>query len=254
MFLLYSSVAIFIFMVCVFVIALLKRDNSIVDIAWGIGFILVATLTFFLSPGFTWRHVLVTCAVCLWGVRLSFYIYTRNKGRGEDFRYARWRKQWGKSFLWRSFFQVFMLQGMLLVIISYPVMLLNNSEAKGFSFWDAAGVSIWLFGFLFEAIGDYQLSAFKKDPMNKGKIMTGGLWRFTRHPNYFGEATLWWGIFLIALPLERGWTAAIGPLLITFLLLRVSGVTMLEKKYAGNPEFMEYARKTSPFFPWLPKK
>jgi steroid 5-alpha reductase family enzyme len=254
MFILYSSIAVFIYMTCVFGIALLRKDNSIVDVAWGFGFILVAMLTFFLSPGFTWRHILMTGLVCIWGMRLALYIYARNKGKGEDFRYARWRKEWGKMFVLRSFLQIFVLQGILLLIISYPVMLVNHSETKGFSFWDVMGVGIWLVGFFFEAVGDFQLSRFKKTPQNKGKIMNKGLWRYTRHPNYFGEATLWWGIFLIALPLKDGWTAAIGPILITFLLLRVSGVTMLEKKYAGNQDFLEYARRTSPFFPWIPKK
>ncbi len=251
---LYSSILVFIYMTCVFGIALLRKDNSIVDVAWGIGFILVAMLTFFLALGITWRHILVTGLVCIWGMRLALYIYTRNKGRGEDFRYARWREKWGKMFVLRSFLQVYVLQGVLLLIISYPVMLVNQSAAKDFSVWDAVGTGLWLIGFLFEAIGDCQLSRFKKKPQNKGKIMTRGLWSLSRHPNYFGEATLWWGIFLITLPVENGLTAIISPAMITFLLLRVSGVSMLEKKYAGNREYREYARRTNAFFPWIPKK
>lgn len=254
LFILSTAAAVFVYMTCVFVLALLKKDNSIVDVAWGIGFILVALLTFFLEPGFTWRHILVTGLVCIWGIRLALYIYFRNKGRGEDFRYARWRKEWGKFFVLRSYLQVFMLQGILLLIVSYPVLLVNRSEIDRFTFWDAVGIGVWSIGFFFEAAGDYQLSQFKKNPGNKGKIMTRGLWSFTRHPNYFGEATLWWGIFLIALPVRNGWTAVVGPALITFLLLRVSGVTMLEKKYAKNQEFLDYARRTSPFIPWFPKK
>jgi steroid 5-alpha reductase family enzyme len=254
MFIHYASLAIFFYMNCVFGIALLKKDNSIVDVAWGIGFILVSLLTFFLTPGFAWRHILVTGLVCIWGVRLALYVYVRNRGKGEDFRYAKWRRDWGKNFVWRCYLQIYMLQGLLLLGISYPIILVNSSETTGFSLWDAAGAGIWLIGFLFETIGDYQLAQYKKNPQNKGKIMTGGLWRFTRHPNYFGEVTLWWGIFLIALPLENGWTAVISPLIITFLLLRVSGVTMLEKKYVGNPEFAAYAQRTSAFFPWFPNK
>jgi len=226
LFILSTANAVFVFMTCIFVMALLKKDNSIVDVAWGIGFILVALLTFFLKSGFTWRHILVTGLVCIWGIRLVLYIYFRNKGRGEDFRYVQWRKEWGKLFVLRSYLQVFMLQGILLLIISYPVMLVNQSETEAFSIWDALGVWIWLIGFSFEAIGDFQLMQFKKDPQNKGKIMTRGLWHLTRHPNYFGEATLWWGIFLIALSIKNGWTAVIGPVLITFLLLRVSGPYM----------------------------
>lgn len=253
-FILSTAIVVFVYMTCVFLMALLRKDNSVVDVAWGIGFILVALLTFFLKPGLRWRHILVTGLVCVWGIRLALYIYFRNKGRGEDFRYAKWRKEWGSMFVVRSYFQIFMLQGLLLLIISYPVMLVNQSETGGFSVWDVAGIGVWLVGFFFEAVGDFQLSVFKRNPGNKGKIMTTGLWRLTRHPNYFGEATLWWGIFLIALSVKNGWTAIIGPFLITFLLLRVSGVAMLEKKYANNQEFLDYARKTSPFIPWFPKK
>jgi len=253
-FVLYSGIAVFVYMSCVFVIATLRKDNSVVDIAWGIGFILVAVMTFFLEAGFSWRQILVTGLVCIWGIRLAAHISVRNRGKGEDFRYARWRREWGKMFVLRSYFQVFLLQGVLLLIISYPVILVNKTGTEGMSAWDVAGVAVWSLGFFFETVGDYQLSQFKKDPRNTGKIMTAGLWSLTRHPNYFGEAALWWGIFLIALSSRNGWTAVISPVLITFLLLRVSGVTMLEKKYEGNQAFLEYARKTSPFFPWIPKK
>lgn len=253
-FILPTAVAVFSYMTVIFALALLKKDNSIVDVAWGIGFILVALLTFFLEPGFTWRHILVTGLVCVWGIRLALHIYFRNKGRGEDFRYAKWRKEWGKLFVLRSYLQVYLLQGILLLIVSYPVMLVNRSKADRLTFWDVVGVGIWSIGFFFEAAGDYQLSEFKKNPSNKGKIMRKGLWSLSRHPNYFGEATLWWGVFLIALAVRNGWTAIVSPILITFLLLKVSGVTMLEKKYAGNQEFLDYARRTSPFIPWFPKK
>ena len=134
------------------------------------------------------------------------------------------------------------------------MILINHSEKTGFEFLGILGLIIWLKGFIFEAMGDYQLSKFKRTAGNKGKIMTRGLWRFTRHPNYFGEAVIWLGIFLIALPVKSGWTAIVSPLMLTFLLLRVSGITMLEKKYVGNKEFEEYSEKTNAFFPWYPKK
>lgn len=253
-YILYSAAAVFVYMTVIFVIALFKKDNSIVDIAWGLGFVLIALLTFFLEKGFTFRHNLVTTLLFIWGMRLAVHIFIRNRGRGEDFRYAQWRKEWGKWFFLRSFFQIFMLQGLLLLIIVYSVMLVNSSKETGTSILDLFGLILWLVGFFFEAVGDYQLSRFKKDPGNKGKIMSSGLWKYTRHPNYFGEAAMWWGVFLIALSVRAGWTAVISPLLITFLLLRVSGVTMLEKKYAGNKEFQEYAKRTNAFFPWFPKK
>ncbi len=253
-FILYSAICVFLYMSFIFMLAWIKKDNSIVDIAWGIGFILVAILTFILQTVFVTRHVLITALILIWGTRLAAHIAIRNRGRGEDFRYAQWRKDWEKWFLIRSFFQVYMLQGFLLLIIAYPVMLINHSKEAGIVFLDILGLIIWLVGFFFEAIGDYQLLTFKRKAENKGKIMTQDLWRYTRHPNYFGETAMWWGIFLIALSVKNGWTTIISPLLITFLLLKVSGVTMLEKKYVGNKEFEEYAKRTSTFFPWFPKR
>jgi steroid 5-alpha reductase family enzyme len=250
----YSAICVFLYMSLIFILALIKKDNSIVDIAWGIGFIVVAILTFFLEIEFVTRQVLVTLLIFIWGVRLATHIALRNKGKGEDFRYAQWRKDWGKWFFIRSFFQIYMLQGFLLLIIAYPVILINHSKETGIVFLDFLGLIIWLEGFFFEAVGDYQLSKFKRKAENKGKIMTQGLWRYTRHPNYFGETAMWWGIFLIALSVKSGWTAIVSPLLITFLLLRVSGIPMLEKKYVGNKEFEEYVKRTSAFFPWFPKK
>jgi steroid 5-alpha reductase family enzyme len=237
----------------IFMLAWIKKDNSIVDIAWGIGFIFVAILTFFLVTEFAVRHILVTALIFLWGSRLATHIAIRNKGKGEDFRYAKWRKDWGKWFFIRSFFQIYMLQGLLLLIIAYPVMLINHSEDPGITFFDILGLIIWLTGFFFEAVGDYQLLKFKRKAENKGKIIAQGLWRYTRHPNYFGETAMWWGIFLMALSLKNGWTAIVSPLTITFLLLKVSGISMLEKKYVGNKQFEEYAKRTSAFFPWFPK-
>lgn len=253
-YILYSGLAVFIYMTLLFLISMAKKDNSIADIGWGVGFILVAFLTFFLEPGFVVRHVLVTGLVFIWGIRLAVHILMRNKGKGEDFRYAKWRKEWGKYFVIRSFLQVFMLQGLMMLVISYQVILVNSSEKPGLNLLDILGLIVWLFGFLFETVGDFQLLTFKSKKENKEKIMKSGLWRYTRHPNYFGEATMWWGIFLIALSVRLGWTAVVSPAVITFMLLRVSGVTMLEKKYKGNKEYEDYAKRTSAFIPWFPKK
>jgi steroid 5-alpha reductase family enzyme len=253
-FLVAAAGAVFVYMTVVFLIAILAKDNSIVDVGWGPGFILVAVVTFFLRPGFEARHVLITVLVLIWGLRLATHIFLRNWGRGEDFRYAKWRKDWGRWFIPRSFFQVFMLQGVFMLLISSPIILVNRSRESGLTMLDALGGLVWLTGFLFEAVGDYQLKRFKQKPESRGKIMTAGLWKYTRHPNYFGEAVLWWGIWLVALSVDSGWAAIISPLTISFLLLKVSGVAMLEKKYAGNEEFAAYARRTSPFFPWFPKK
>jgi steroid 5-alpha reductase family enzyme len=250
----YAAIGVFFYMSAVFVAAFIKKDNSIVDIAWGPGFILVSLLTFFLNKDFETRSVLATGLVIIWGARLAVHIYLRNRGRGEDFRYAKWRKDWGRWFVLRSFFQVFMLQGIFLFLISSSVVLVNASTAGGLGALDFGGAALWLVGFFFEAVGDKELQKFKQNPENKGKIMTSGLWRYTRHPNYFGEAAMWWGIWLIALSVPHGWAAVASPLAITVLLRWVSGVPMLEKKYAGNREFAEYARRTNAFFPWFPKK
>lgn len=249
-----AASAVFVYMTAVFLVAILAKDNSIVDIAWGPGFILVAIVTFFLRPGFEARNVLISGLVIVWGLRLATHITLRNRGRGEDFRYAKWRKDWGRWFIPRSFLQIFMLQAIFMLIVSSPVIIANRSAASGWTVLDALGCLLWLVGFLFEAVGDYQLTRFKQKPESKGKIMMTGLWKYTRHPNYFGEAALWWGVFLIALSVPGGWLSIISPLTIGFLLLKVSGIPMLEKKYAGNEEFADYARRTSPFFPWFPKK
>jgi len=252
-YLIFSGAVVFLYMNSVFVAALVRKDNSIVDVAWGVGFILIALSTFFLDKGRNPRQILVTALVILWGSRLALHILRRNKGKGEDYRYAKWRKDWGKWFIPRSYFQIYILQGLFMLAISYPVVLINYRGGPEAHFFDAVGLLLWCTGFGFEVVGDYQLRKFKKNPENRGKIMKSGLWRYTRHPNYFGEAVIWWGIFSFALSVEHGLTAVFSPLLITFLLLRVSGVPMLEKKYAGNEEFAEYARRTSVFIPWFPK-
>lgn len=260
-------------MTFLFICALIKKRNDIVDIAWGLGFVFVAWFNFYMfgfreiffghiEGGIRWQALLVVCAVTVWGLRLSTHIFLRNKDKDEDFRYKKWREEWGKWFTIRSFFQIFVLQGFLMLLISVPVIAATIFGAHTISWITLMGLLIWLTAFLFESIGDYQLSKFIKNPLNKGKIMTAGLWKYTRHPNYFGEVTGWWGIYLMVLPatkfvLVSTWpvwvVSLIGPLTITFLILKVSGIPMLEKKYEGNVEFEEYKKKTNAFFPWFSK-
>lgn len=249
-----TALAVVLYMTLLFLLALRMKDNSIVDIGWGPGFVLVAALTFFWEPGFEARHALVSALTLVWGARLGVHIWLRKRGKPEDFRYAAWRKSWGRSFVLRSFFQIFMLQAVLLLLVSWPVWWVNLSRGRGLTWLDAAGAAVWLVGFFFEAAGDAQMERFKRDPANRGRIVASGLWRLSRHPNYFGEVTMWWGLFLVALGAPLGFTAVVSPALITFLLLRVSGIPMLERKYAGRPDWEDYARRTSAFFPWLPKK
>ncbi len=245
---------VWIFMSLVFILAMVLKDNSIVDIAWGLGFVLLALISFFRPSGFSGREILATCLILAWGLRLAGHVFLRNRNRKEDFRYASWRKQWGKWFFIRSYLQVFMLQGFFMLCVAYPVILINHSRNSGLKVLDGLGICVWLVGFFFEAVGDYQLVMFKRRPENRGRIMTSGLWSLTRHPNYFGEVTMWWGVFLLALSVPRGWTALISPVVITFLLLKVSGIPMLEKKYAGNADFAAYAARTRAFFPWFPRR
>jgi steroid 5-alpha reductase family enzyme len=250
----WSALAVFVYMTGLFAVALARKDNSFADVGWGLGFVIVALLTLILEPGATPRSVLVTGLVTVWGARLALHIFIRNRGRGEDFRYAKWRRDWGRGFIVRSYLQVFLLQGVFMVLIAFPVVLVNRSAGSSLTVWDGLGLAVWAVGFYFEAVADAQLLRFKRDPLNKGKIMTSGLWSLSRHPNYFGEATQWWGLFIIVLAVPRGWTAVVSPITITFLLLRVSGVTLLEKKYEKNPKFAAYARRTSAFLPRKPRK
>jgi len=270
-----AAASVLIYMTILFLIALAKKDNSIADIAWGPGFILLAVLGLVLRPSWTGRRLLVSALVFIWGLRLALHIFRRNRTRGEDFRYAAWRSRWGRRFVLRSYLQIFLLQGLFLLLIAAPLILLGRSpstaagapglargstsaaKARPLTPWsalDGAGLCVWIVGFLFEAVGDAQLIRFKRRPENRGRIMTGGLWTYTRHPNYFGEALMWWGIFLVSLSVPGGWPGLIGPLTITLLLRFVSGVPLLEKKYAGRPDFSAYARATNAFFPWFPKR
>lgn len=244
-----SFITLFIF-ILVFFFAVIIRNNGLIDSLWGLGFIVVAFLSYFLSPWSTGGFV-VLVLVTLWGLRLFLHITLRNWGRGEDYRYAKWRADWGNSWVIRTFFQIFLLQWFLLQLVSLPIVLAMTAPAPIWAI--ILGTSIWLLGFIFEAVGDYQLTVFKKNPANKGKLMTTGLWSLTRHPNYFGEATLWWGIALIAYASTHNPLAFAGPLVIDFLLLYVSGIPLLEAKYKGRADWEKYAKKTPAFFPRLPR-
>ncbi len=246
------TLLLFAYMSLWFVVSLLKKRNDVADVAWGLGFVLMAWVSYFISDDSGVRGLLVGTLVSIWGLRLAWHIHGRNKGRAEDYRYLAWRKEWGKWFYIRSYFQVYLLQGLFLFLIVTPVLLVNKSAGAEFGILDAIGVAVWLVGFYFEAVGDAQLARFIRNPYNKGKVMQSGLWAYTRHPNYFGEVTQWWGLWLVALSVPNGWLGIIGPITITFLILKVSGIPMLEKEMEENPEFAEYKKKTSVFIP-LPR-
>lgn len=252
----YLSILILIYMSFWYVVSIIRKRNDVADIAWGFGFLLVAVYVFFVSfegyfPG---RSILVTTLVMFWAMRLSLHIYFRNKGKPEDYRYQKWREEWGKWFYLRTFFQVFLLQGVLLLCVVLPVVVINLFKGGPLGWLDLVGVLVWVLGFVFETVGDYQLSRFMNDPNSKGKLMTTGLWKYTRHPNYFGEVTQWWGIYIIALSVPYyGLFSILGPAVITFLILKVSGVPLLESKMQSHPDFPRYKASTSVFFP-LPQR
>lgn len=252
--LLKASAVIFCYMTLLFIIAQILKDNSIADIAWGFGFILAAAAVLIAQGDFATRQLLVTALVAVWGVRLSVRIFLRNRGRGEDWRYKNWRREWGRWFVVRSYLQVFILQGVILIVNVSPVLIINTTGNTRLTILDAMGILVWLLGFFFEAVGDRQLDRFIKNPDSRGKILDTGLWRYSRHPNYFGEITMWWGIYLIALSAPWGWVGFVGPLLITLMIVFVSGVPMTEREMEKNPLFAPYRERTSVLIPWLPKK
>ncbi len=247
------AIVLFVYMTLWFVVSLIKKRNDVADIGWGLGFILLAWVSYYISPEPGLRGLIVSILISIWGLRLASHIYLRNKGKTEDYRYKAWREEWGKYFFIRSYLQVYLLQGFLLFLIVMPALLINNKPNEALDIYFYVGAIIWAIGFFFEAVGDMQLAKFLKDANNKGKLMQGGLWAYTRHPNYFGEVLGWWGIWIISIGASGAIVGLIGPLTITLLILKVSGIPMLERKMKEHPDFAEYSRKTSMFIP-LPRK
>jgi steroid 5-alpha reductase family enzyme len=243
-------------MILVWVGSLVTRDASIVDRVWGLGFVLVAWLAFVLTDAETVRKMVVVALVTLWGVRLSVYITWRNWGKGEDYRYREMRRKRGAQFPFISLFSVFLLQAVILWAVAAPLLQAQRAQGPdGMTWLDLAGITVFAIGFFFEVVGDSQLARFKADPGNRGKVLNTGLWRYTRHPNYFGDAMVWWGFFLLAVATPGGWWTFYSPVLMTFLLMKVSGVALLEQSLRETkPQYRDYVERTSAFFPWPPKK
>lgn len=248
------ALILFLYMSLWFVVSLVRKRNDVADVAWGLGFVLMAWTAFLISDDLSMRALVVDVLVSIWGLRLAWHIHARNRGKGEDYRYATWRQQWGRWFYLRSYLQVYLLQGILLFLIVTPVVATNLVRGGTLGLLDVAGLLVWVIGFYFESVGDAELARFIKDTGNKGKLMQSGLWAYTRHPNYFGEVAQWWGIWLLALSTPYGIYSIIGPVTITFLILKVSGIPLLEKKMELNPAFGEYKRRVSMFIPLPPKK
>lgn len=242
-------------MTAVWLLSLVRDDASVVDAFWGPGFVVVAWVYFALTEPATPRKQIVVGLVTVWGLRLAIHILWRARGKGEDYRYRAMRESWGARFRWVSLFTVFLLQGTILWIVAFPLYVAQRTPVpERLTSIDALGMLCFAVGFFFEAVGDWQLARFKADPENRGKLLTTGLWRFTRHPNYFGDALVWWGLFLMAFATPRSYWTVFSPVLMTFLLMKVSGVRLLEKTLADTkPGYREYVERTNAFVPWFPR-
>lgn len=251
-----SFFLIMLIMTTLWFVSIYLKNVSIVDLFWGFGFV-VSSLFFYLNTdGVSTRKILLLIMVTIWGLRLSIYLSWRNIGKGEDFRYAQFRKNYGEHrYWWISFFQTFLLQGVLMWLISAPLLgAMYYSQNISLGILDFIGIAFWIIGISFEAGGDYQLAKFKSNPDNKGKVLNTGFWRYTRHPNYFGDSSVWWGYGFICLA-AGSYIPVLGSILMTALIIKVSGVALLEKSLKDTkPQYREYIEKTSAFIPWFPKK
>jgi steroid 5-alpha reductase family enzyme len=244
-------ISLFVYYHILFTVAAIKKRNDLADVFWGVGFIIIIINNIIFNANLL--NTILFFLVGIWGIRLFLHIGSRFlKKTKEDFRYAKWRADWGKWWPIRSYLKVFLLQGFFLVLIAIPLLLSGDNNIS-LSFINYLGILIWIFGFLFEVVSDWQLKNFVRTK-KPGEIMQTGLWKYSRHPNYFGEVVLWWGVWLTTWQVDYFWLGIIGPLTITWLILKVSGVPMLEKKYEGNPQWEEYKKKTSAFFPMFQKK
>ena len=254
---LYCGLAAVLLMSIVFVIARHVKRYDLVDAAWGWSFMAIALVSFLLQPGEQLEfdvQLLVTALVFVWGVRLSWHILRRIQATdSEDPRYVELRKKWRGNIAITIYTRIYLLQAVLALIISLPVIMINQSSDATWTIGVYVGVVAWVVGFAFESIGDRQLRGFIANPTNKGKIMSRGLWKYTRHPNYFGELTQWWGIGIICLMVPFGWVGLAGPLVISYLIIFVSGIPLNEKRFKGRPGWAEYREQTSVLIPMLPK-
>ncbi len=249
------------FLLIAFIVGSLKKDNSIMDVFYGWGFILVAWSTLLLKGTFGIRQIIVTILVTIWGIRLSNYVLIRNWGKGEDKRYQNMRERWGNKVLINSLFRIYLFQGLIIFLVVFPVSFINvNDDVPLDSLISLStltlifGSLVWILGFLYETIGDIQLYRFLNDPANKGKVFDKGLWRNTQHPNYFGEVTQWWGLYIVSLVIPFGFITIFGPIIITYMIINVSGVRLINKRFEGDSEYDKYRRRTSQFIPLPPKK
>jgi steroid 5-alpha reductase family enzyme len=242
-------------MIATWLVSVWLRNASIVDVVWGKGFAAIGLASGLLAAGAPARRALVACLALVWGLRLATHLFLRNRGQPEDFRYQAMRRHWGARFWWLSLFTVFALQGTLMFVVSLPLQRACAApEPASLGAWDALGSAFWLVGMTFESVGDWQLRRFRADPRNAGRVLDSGLWRYTRHPNYFGDCLVWWGFFALALGVPGGLLTLVSPVVMTILLRRVSGVTLLERSLQRRkPAYAAYMARTNAFVPGPPR-
>lgn len=251
----HASLLIWVLVTLLWLWSVFIKNVSIIDIFWGFGFVVVNAFYVFSLENSNPRNWLLFILVSIWGLRLTFYLAIRNIGKGEDYRYQQFRKDYGEDrYWWFSYFQVFLLQGALILIVSLPFLGVHFSKSTGELFWlDYLAIVVWLIGFVFEAGGDYQLYQFKQNKENKGKVLNTGFWKYTRHPNYFGDAAVWWAYSLFSIA-AGGYWQIVGSVIMTALIIKVSGVTLLERNLKDKkPKYQEYIKNTNAFIPWFPK-
>jgi len=251
-----ASLLILILVTLLWVWSVIIKNASIVDLFWGFSYVIVNAFYVFMSGELNPRKIIILVLVSVWGLRLAIYLSIRNIGKGEDFRYQEFRREYGpERYWWFSYFQTFLLQGALIMIVSLPLLGISESKQSGnLNLLDYLGILVWMIGFAFEAGGDFQMAHFKKNPNNKGKLLNTGFWKYTRHPNYFGDSVVWWAYAIFSMAAGSYWQI-IGSAVMTFLIIKVSGVALLEKTLnKSKPQYHEYIQKTSSFFPWFPKK
>jgi steroid 5-alpha reductase family enzyme len=251
-----SAAAALILVLAAWLLSLRLRDASIIDVFWGVGFVLIAGLCLTLGDGAPDRRRVLAVMTTLWGLRLAVHIGRRNHGRPEDFRYARLRERDGRRFWLTSLYWIYLVQAVLMWVVALPVEVgAAHGRRAGLGWLDGVGVAVWAVGLAFEAIGDVQLVRFKADPANGRRVLDRGLWRFTRHPNYFGDVVAWWGIGIVGLGAGGAWWALAGPAVNTLILARLTGKPLLEATIGERrPGYAEYIGRTSGFIPLPPRR
>lgn len=250
-----SAVTITGLMLFVWLVSLRLKDVSIIDLVWGLGFVLVVWAVWLRSDNPQSADWILPLLTTVWGLRLSGHLGWRNHGQPEDRRYREMRQKWGTMFPWLSLITVFGLQGAVMGVVSLPLQAGIATADHNNYILLTPGIVVWAAGLFFESVGDWQLARFRANPHNAGKVLDSGLWRYTRHPNYFGDFLVWWGLYLVAVSQSSVWWTIVGPIVMSVFLIRVSGVTLLEKSLReSRPGYSDYVARTNAFFPWMPAK